>query len=193
VAAVVGLLLVIILSFSFVSLELYLTARAAQRDAEAISKQWTKKAIQLEKEQRETFGIVAPLHFINILELLREGQVAKAKTGISVLAKDSRERIAAAFLVSPQPLKDKEVEFRRRIGEEQVGFADFVIGEHYLKDGNKEQALNTYRNSFKTLQKMKADNKPFEPWLINLVEARLYELTTTDEKPGLFSAGEPNE
>ena len=193
VAAVVGLLLVIILSFSFVSLELYLTARAAQRDAEAISKQWTKKAIQLEKEQRETFSIVAPLHFINILELLREGRIAEAEKRSHIFAKGSKEFVAAIFLVSPQPLKDKEVEFRRRISEEQVGFADFVIGEHYLKDGNKEQALNTYRNSFKALQKMKADNKPFEPWLINLVEARLYELTTTDEKPERFSAGEPNE
>jgi predicted Ser/Thr protein kinase len=193
VAAVVGLLLIIILSFSFVSLELYLTARAAQRDAEAISKQWTEKAIQLEKEQRATFGIVAPLHFINILELLREGRIAEAEKRSHIFAKGSKEFVAAVFLVSPQPLKDKEAEFRRRIGEEQVGFADFAIGEHYLKDGNKEQALNAYRNSFKTLQKMKADNKPFEPWLINLVEARIYELTTTDEKPGLFSAGEPNE
>ena len=193
VAAVVGLLLVIILSFSFVCLELYLTARAAQRDAEAISKQWTERAIQLEKEQRATFGIVAPLHFTNILELLRKGRIAEAEKRSRIFAKGSREFVAAVFLVSPQPLKDKEVEFRRRIGEEQVGFADFVIGEHYLKDGNKEQALNAYRNSFKTLQKIQADNKPIEMWLANIVQARLYELTTTGEKLERFSAGEPNE
>ena len=193
VAAVVGLLLVITFSFSFISFNLFLTARAAQRDAEAISKQWTTRAIQLEKEQRATFGIVAPLHFTNILELLRKGRIAEAEKRSRIFAKGSREFVAAIFLVSPQPLKDKEVEFRRRIGEEQVGFADFVIGEHYLKDGNKEQALNAYRNSLQTLQKMKADNKSFEPWLINLVEARQFELTTTDEKPERFSAGEPNE
>jgi len=94
------------------------------------------------------------------------------------------------FLISPQPLKDKEVNFRRQIGEEQAGFADFVIGEHYMKDGNKEQALNAYRNSLQTLQKRKAENKPFEPWLINLAEARLYELTSTAEKPEEISASQ---
>ena len=74
VAAVVGLLLVIIFSFSFVSFNLYLTARAAQRDAEGISKQWSERATQLEAEQREAFSIVVPLNFTNILELLHEGQ-----------------------------------------------------------------------------------------------------------------------
>jgi len=193
VAAVVGLLLVIILSFAFITLDLYLTARAAQRDAEGISKQWAQKATQLEVQQREALNIVVPLHFTNILELLREGRIAEAEKGSRIFAKGSREFVAAIFLFSPQPLKDKEAEFRRRIGEEQVGFADFVIGEHYLEDGNKEQALNAYKNSFKTLQKMRAGNKPVETWLANIVQARLYELTTTDEKPGLFSAGEPNE
>jgi hypothetical protein len=62
-----------------------------------------------------------------------------------------------------------------------------------LKDGNKEQALNAYKNSFKTLQKLQAGNKHAETWLANVVQARLYELTTTDEKPERPSAGEPNE
>ena len=103
--------------------------------------------------------------------------VAEAEKRSRVFANGSKERIAAAFLISPQPLKDKEAEFRRRLGEEQAWFADFIIGEHYLKDGNKEQALNAYRNSFQTLQKMRANNQPVETWLVNLVEARLYELT----------------
>jgi len=189
VAAVIGLLLVIIFSFSFISFNLFLTSRAAQRDAEAISKQWSKRAVQLEAEQREAFSVSAPLNFTNILELLHQGQVARARGRSVVLAEGSKELIATAFLVSPQPLKDKEVEFRRRIGEEQAWFADFVIGEHYLKDGNREQALNAYRNSYNTLQK----NRSKETWLVNIVEARLYELTTAGEKPERFSAGEPNE
>jgi serine/threonine protein kinase len=189
--AVVGLLLLIILSFSFVSFNLYLTARAAQRDAEGIAKQWSERAGQLEAEKLEASGKVVPLHFINILELLREGHVAKAERDCRFFANGSKELIAATFLVSSQPLKDKEIEFRRRLGEEQAGFADFIIGEHYLKDGNKEQALNAYRNSFQTLQKMRANNQSVETWLINLVEARLYELTGAEGKPEDISMSPP--
>ncbi|MCJ7728971.1 MAG: hypothetical protein MUO27_03710, partial [Sedimentisphaerales bacterium] len=108
-----------------------------------------------------------------------------------VFAKGSKERIAAVFLISPQLLKDKEAEFRRRFGEEQAGFADFIIGEHHLKDGNKEQALIAYRCSYKTLLKMRADNKPVETWLINLVKARLYELTGAGEKSEEVSTSQP--
>jgi hypothetical protein len=60
-----------------------------------------------------------------------------------------------------------------------------------LKDGNKEQALNAYRNSFQTLQKMRANNQSVETWLINLVEARLYELTGAEGKPEDISMSPP--
>lgn len=183
VAAVVGLLLVIIFSFSFVSLNLFLKAKSAQRGAEDIARQWSQRATELEVEQREALNILGPLNFTNILELLHKGSVSEADRRSRVLAKDSKEHIAATFLVSRQPLKDKEAEFRRLLGEEQAGFADFIIGEHHLKDGNKEQALNAYKICYQTLQKMRADNQPVETWLVNLVEARLYELTAKAQKP----------
>ena len=173
VAAVVGLLLLIILSFSFVSFDLYLTTKAAQREAEGIAKQWSESVTELQ------VGMV----FNHLLELLHSGRVAEVEYKSRVFANGSKELIAATFLVSPQPLEDKEVKFRQRLGEEQAGFADFIIGEHHLKDGNKEQALNAYRNSYHSLQKMRADNRPVETWLINLVEARLYELTGTQGRP----------
>jgi len=191
VAAVIGLLMVIIFSFSFVSFNLYLTARAAQQNAEGIAKQWSERATQLDAKQREAFSIVAPLNFTNILELLHKGDVAEAEYRSGVFAGGSKERIAAAFLISPQPLKDKEAEFRRRLGAEQVWFADFVIGEHYLKDGDKEEALNAYRSSFQAIEKMRADNKPVETWYINFVEARLYELTAIEEKHEDVSISQP--
>ncbi|MCJ7729778.1 MAG: protein kinase, partial [Sedimentisphaerales bacterium] len=137
VAAVVCLLLLIIFSFSFISFNLFLTARAAQRDAEGISKQWSERATQLEEEQHEAFSIVGPLNLTNVLELLHEGNISEADKRSLVFANGSKERIAAVFLISPQPLKDKENEFRRRFGEEQAWFADFIVGEHHLKDGNK--------------------------------------------------------
>jgi serine/threonine protein kinase len=193
VAAVVGLLVIIILSFSFVSFELFLNAKAAQRDAEGISKQWSQKAAQLSAEQSEALSIVAPLHFTNILELLRQGRVAAAEKGSRILAIGSKERIAEAFLVSSQPLKDKEAEFRRLIGEEKAWFADFIVGEHHLNDGNNEQAIIAYKNSFQALQKMEADNKPVETWLVNLVKARLYELTATEPNTESVSKSQPKD
>jgi serine/threonine protein kinase len=193
VAAVVGLLLVIIFSFSFISFDQYLTARAAQKDAEAISKQWAKRATELEVEKDRYNKQLIPMRFTLFLELVHEDRISRAEYESRIFPNGSRELTAARFLVGPQPLKDKEVEFRRRIGEEQGWFADFIIGEHYLKDGDKKQALIAYRDSLKTLRKMQADNKPVETWLANIVQARIYELTTTDEKPERFSAGEPNE
>jgi serine/threonine protein kinase len=191
VASVIGLLLLIIFSFSFVSFNLFLTARAAQRDAEGISKQWSQRATELEAKQREASSIVVPLHFTNILELLREGRLAEAEYKSRVFSDGSKEHIAVTFLVSPQSLKDKEAEFRQRLGDEQAGFADFIIGEHHLKDGNYEQALNAYRSSYEALQKMRADNQPVETWLVNLVEARLYELMATVRKTEEVSTGQP--
>jgi serine/threonine protein kinase len=156
VAAIAGLLLVIILSFSFISFDLYLTARAAQRDEEGITKQWSERVAQLEVERH-------------------------------------RELTAAMFLRNPKPLKDKEAEFRQQLGVEQAWFADYVVGEHYLNDGNKEQALNAYRNSYDALQKMRANNQFVEEGFVNRVEARLYELTRTKAKPEGVSAGQPEE
>jgi serine/threonine protein kinase len=182
VAAVVGLLLVIILSFSFVSFDLYLTARAAQQDSEDIKKQWSESTTKLQA------GVV----FAHLLELFQNGSITELKYKMpGFFAKGSREFIAVVFLISDGSLEEKEAEFRRQLGEEQAGFADFIIGEHHLKDGNREKALNAYRNSLQTLQKMRADNRPVETWLINLVEARLYELTEIQSKTEGVSAGQP--
>ncbi len=188
VATVVGLLLLIILSFSFVSFDLYLTARAAQRDAEGIAKQWSKRVAELETEE-----VVISGHFTHILELVHEGHIAKAEFLSRIFPDGSKELIAAVFLISRGSLEEKEAGFRRRLGEEQTGFADFIIGEHHLKDGNKEKALIAYRNSYRTLQKMRANNQPVETWLINLVEARLYELTGMPSKTESVSASQPKD
>jgi serine/threonine protein kinase len=190
-AAVIGLLLLIILSFSFVSFQLFLKARRAQRDAEIIAKQWSEQASDLLEKQSRAADVSSVLNFTNILQLLHEGQVAKAYRNRSFLDNGSKERIAAEFLISPQPLKDKEAQFRQRFGDELAWFTDFVVGEHYLKDGNEEQALNAYRESLKALQKMQADNQPLETWLVKLVEARLYELTAATRKPEEVSTSQP--
>jgi hypothetical protein len=131
------------------------------------------------------------LYLTNVLALLRQGRVKEAEKISGSFANGSKELLAEKFLIGPQPLKEKETEFRRRLGEKQAGFADFIIGEHHLKDGNKEQALNAYRNSFQTLQKMRANNQSVETWLINLVEARLYELTGAEGKPEDISMSPP--
>jgi hypothetical protein len=187
VAAVAGLLLVIILSFSFISFNLFLTARTAQRNAENLAIQWSKKAGELQEDQRTAKNKLVPMHFTSVLEMLRQGHIAQADKAGLYFDEDSKERIATEFLISPQPLKDKEAKFRRILGEKQAWFADFVVGEHYLKDKNYEQALNAYRSSFKTLQK----DRPEEVWLIKLVEARIYELTELELKERELSTARP--
>jgi serine/threonine protein kinase len=183
VAAVVGLLLVIIISFSFVSFQLFLNARKSQRDAEDMAQEWSKEAGELQKKLSEAFSVSVPVNFTKFLELFQDGELNEVIKRRGVLYEGTKEEIAATFLIREQPLKDKEAGFRQRLGEKQAWFADFIVGEHYLKDGSKEQALNAYRNSYNTLQKKQADNQPVETWLVKLVEARLYELTAKAEKP----------
>ena len=47
--------------------------------------------------------------------------------------------------------------------------------------------------AYKTLQKMRADNQPVETWLVNLVEARLYELTGRGKTRSDFQTGQPKD
>ena len=84
---------------------------------------------------------------------------------------------AEAFLFGKRPLADKITEFRQSLVETDPLFAEFVIAEHYLKDGNRDEALKTYQKclSFDAhLQK--------ERWLVIQVKSRLYELAKEDSR-----------
>ncbi len=77
-------------------------------------------------------------------------------------------------MINPRPLSEKETSFRESLSEDYTGFVDFVVGEHYFKDGKFEEALNAYKDGYSKLQKFARINR--DSWLESYVTARLYEL-----------------
>jgi hypothetical protein len=86
-----------------------------------------------------------------------------------------------SYVADHRPLSEKEVAFRQAMAKYQ-GFADFAVGEHYLKNGNQEQAFEAFRRSYTAVERA-ADSAPSQAdkWLIMQVRARCRELASTTD------------
>ena len=176
-SAIVALVLLIVLGFSYVSFDQYITAKTALKEAEGS----LKRSAKLEGEnvtltRRLIFGI--------FLQAWHEGQAAEAQRNGRYLildSEDSKETKAVLFLLDSNPLAEREAGFRLSLSNDYTGFADFIIGEHYLKNGNRKEAINAYKNSFKkALQSMQC-NQEIDSWVVSQVRLRLYELTSAEK------------
>jgi hypothetical protein len=88
-----------------------------------------------------------------------------------------REMKAAIFLLDKRPLAEKVTEFRQELATNEPLFTEFIIAEHYIKDGNRDEALKAYQ---KCLSYDLYLNK--NRWLAMQVKSRLYELTNEDTR-----------
>jgi hypothetical protein len=175
-SGVVGLLIVIILSFLYVSLNLYFTARQAQRKSEVIAKQWSDTAAEYLASSRQ-------LIFSQFMQNWHEGDAEEAIFIANVLAKGSKEKTAAIFLLDPRPLAVKEPGFRQQLSEESAWFADFVIAEYKLKDGERSEAIESYQRSYAAVKEMARDKiSDFDTFLSSQLKSRLYELSAAESQ-----------
>ena len=62
-------------------------------------------------------------------------------------------------------------------GHDESCFVEYVIAEHYLKNGNHEEAIINYRKCL-----LYETNLPKDRWLESLVKKRLYELTNEKQQ-----------
>lgn len=92
-----------------------------------------------------------------------------------------KKKKAAIFLLNPDSLNEKEPDFRKSLSEDFTGFADYVIGEHHLKNGNYEEALRAYQDSYAAIRQSPKKGLPIDTWLQATVAARLHKLSTTDK------------
>jgi len=125
-STVVGLLLVIILSFAYVSLNLYVTAKKAQRESESLAKRWNAEATN-------NLMFARQVTFTLFLQAYRDGRSGEAKEIAGYFAKGSKEKMASEFLLDSKSLAEKESGFRRGLSDKSPWFVDFILGEHYLK------------------------------------------------------------
>ncbi|MGB2863322.1 MAG: hypothetical protein WBC05_08360, partial [Sedimentisphaerales bacterium] len=93
----------------------------------------------------------------------------------------SKEKKAARFLADPSPVADKESNFRRSISDENSWFAEFIIGESYLKSDNRKEAREAFRRGYEAAgQSSQGDKSGADGWILEQLEKRLHDLSSTD-------------
>jgi hypothetical protein len=92
------------------------------------------------------------------------------------------------FLEDELPLSDKIDGFRQKLRAGEPCFLEFIIAEHYLKDGNKPQAAAAYRACLSYPGLRRKDR-----WLELWIRSRLQELTDGAEDAGFSLAHEGEE
>jgi serine/threonine protein kinase len=171
-STVAALLLLIILGFAYVSFELYVSAKKARRESDKIAQQWATQA-------GAHLSTVRQMAFTFFLQAWHEGREKEATSIVKLLSKGSKERKAAEFLLNQEALDKKEPEFRRYFSGELAWFADFIVGEHYLKKGDKQKARGFYSRSFQSIRQLSRDEPSrVDGWLSTRILARLDELNT---------------
>jgi hypothetical protein len=167
----VALLLLIVLSFTYISLYLLITAMRAKHESRAIAEQWTESV----SDHSVFAGSIAFTYF---LQLWQEGHVGPATWAASNLPVNSKEKEAAVFLLDPAPLAQKESGFRAALAKDPRWFVEFVVGEQLHANGNSRDAVQAYRRSYEALRQESSESMSrSDQWLARNVAAMLYELT----------------
>ena len=174
-STVAALLLLIIVGFAGFSFNLYIRAEKARQDTEIIAQQWAEAAAG-------NLNLARHIAFSFFLQAWEQDRAGKANWALHFLSKGSKEQKAAQFLLNPKPLAEKEADFRRSFSDKDSWFVDFIVGETYLKNGDRKEALTAYQRSYKTIQKLLQSEQSFiDRPLAGLLSARLRELGYTDE------------
>ena len=174
-STVAALLLLIIIGFAYVSFDLYITAKKAQREAEDY-------ATQLSAETTRRIALSRPFVFTFFLEAWRQGRNQQAIFVFSFLSEGSKEREAARFLINPNPVAEKEADFRQALSGDNSWFAEFIIGESHLRNGSRKEALEAYKRSYEAVrQASQGSGLGVGGLLVEQVKRRLEELDTVDE------------
>jgi serine/threonine protein kinase len=170
-SAVAALLLLIILSFAYISFDFYISARKEARKSNAIIEQWSESFT----DHSVFAGSIAFTYF---LQLWHEGHNRAALWVASYLPDGSKEKAAAAFLLDTKSPAQKEHSFRAAFPGENRWFVEFVIGEQLRREGNRTNAIRAYRRSYEAMQQLPAAGvSRSDRWLARNIAANLYELT----------------
>jgi serine/threonine protein kinase len=173
-STVAALLLLIVLGFAYVSFDLFMTARRARKESDIIAGQW-------EREARRVPTLARRMLFASFLRTWHGGNDRDAMRLASQFVPVSKEKKAVQFLLSADAVGEKEANFRRSLSDDYTGFADFVVGEHHLRDGNSEAALAAYKSCYRAIRQSTLCNTPRDRWLENFVRVRLHQLKPDDK------------
>ena len=165
-STVVALLLVILSSFLVVSFYLQGLLRTARADR-------TTAVNSLTMIDRDYSSLARQASFLHVLDLWHRGELPQAEVP-ETLGRGTRESRARRFLLDPAPLAQKMDKFRRDLSTDSL-FAQFVIAEHFLRDGHPEEARKFYQGA------LSASLDPGENSLIRMrINLQLYDLSRRD-------------
>ncbi len=167
-SAVVGLLIVITMAFAFTNLYLYDWARVGWKEAE-------QQVRELEKERDLTKKQGLSLSFKIFLDAWRQDQIGPGQS-MAALKEDERFDAAQKFLLKASPIEEKAAAFKNKLGARHLWFAEYIIGEHYLKDGKEAEALDAFENSAGAIRELSPDQPKPEEWIVNWINSRLIQL-----------------
>lgn len=169
-STVAALLLLIVVAFAYVSFDLYITTRKARQQAE-------EKASSLSAQIATTNEVFRLFTFRDFLENWRLKLDMKAASALRFMSTGSREQKAAIFLSDPNPVAAKADSFREAFPDEHSWFAEFVIGENYLRNGDRGRALEAYKRSYEAIPRAPRGSSPsVDNWLFGQLRSRLQEL-----------------
>lgn len=173
-STVAALLLLIIVAFAYVSFDLYISARKARRQAE-------EKAGSLSEQIARTNEVTRLFTFRDFLENWRLNFDKKAVSALSFMSKGSKEQKAAMFLFDPHPVATKADSFREAFPKEYAWFAEFIIAENHLRNGDRNKALEAYKRSYEAIPQGPQGNTPsVDNWLFGQIRSRLKEFNAVN-------------
>jgi hypothetical protein len=134
--AVLLFLCLIVVGFSFVSVDLALSEHRARREAQDLT-----ETLAQEVEARIQEGRL--LTFAQFLQAWHQDNDSWGSLagGVLLVEGNSREKAAVQFLLDSRSVEQKEAGFRESLGPGERAFAEFVIGEHYIREGDAPRAL----------------------------------------------------
>lgn len=184
-STVVALLAIIVIGFAWISFELFHRSEKALDESEALAKSYAEQARQTTYQLR----LAGPLFFARFLEAWREGEMLDAKKMAMYFQHGSAEAKAAALLLADASSSEKEDRIRKSFSAERVWFAEFIIGERRLMDGNKDKAIEAFQTSYQAIMQLAEDTRTsFDDLMIDYVKARLYDLESGNERPDATSS-----
>ncbi len=164
-SAVAGLLVVIVLGFLGFSLQLSVRLEQSNR---ALRQQRESYAGQTAEFTRYAqMAILA-----RFLNAWHRGDRQSAGSLGRAFAPGTREALAMRFLEDERPLDDKVAGFRQPLKKNEPCFLEFILAEHYLRDGQRLRAEAAYRVCLSD-PSLEHEDPELAVWIGN----RLYELT----------------
>ncbi|MFC1604647.1 serine/threonine protein kinase [Planctomycetota bacterium] len=160
--SVTGLVIVIIIAFSCITINSYRTAKLALLEKEA-----------LVSDLNSRLDEARLLNFVTFLQAWQNDDFSWGALIATFIQaeKNTKEQKAIHFLCEEGESAEKVDKFRQQIGIAHAVFANFVIGEYYLKKQNVPEAQMAFNFSLQTIPSQEPTRT--QTWIQGWVKKRL--------------------